>query len=804
MAAYLDLSAAPPVTAADAAALRAGDPTLLKVGQVATLTGAGGSFRKMYGWDPTDVTADDGDLVLKPNSIGGGSPGRWKVLATSAAIASTLLLRDGTGGLGAVDTSARVIHVNKTTGPNAPVPSDIAGISVMRGDVASVNRDFAGWFWEESSSRWIAAFDTLGNDTGLGTPLAISAGRLDLLNASRVSQMSIEATTTASITAAGTVTAFFIGQDDDPSGVGATLTVRAQAGYGGGGGFAGGVLLLAGGAGGIPGTNLNGNVDVELGEQAGGTTAQFRLLDDGAAFFAGRRIGTATYLQALAGDLNFTATAAIQAIATTSMVFRGTSGFFDADTVSWRSNALTARMVQSFSSSAFSQTWDGTNVASVLLNWGQDNAGAGGTFTIRGQQGFAGFAGGDLILAAGLGGTPGTNVNGNVRVKLGTPVSNATGVFYLEREDGTLVMSTYEIAAGIVGMYFGSAGGSSQGIIRGATLGLESSTGLVAVQPATDLYIGHASNRDIFHREGSTTVLTEHLDADSATWLRFGGAGTSFTSVAIDFADTTGATGASMSVKGQNSTHATGAGGPVSIAGGTGLTGGNAFVSGGNGSGTNASGGHVEIVGGNKTGTGKNGNIALHASPSSWQNGERINFLRDATTEPSGNPTAGLFAWSAGGLGTLTTTQLRTRGADGLIDGLNYFSNRTAAPTGIRHFRVEDGRAVAVVTANQTIGVIPSSFFSSGAWHATVFVVVHGFDTNEGYTRRLVMFSVDRRAGTTTLSAVEVLGTGVDSAGQNPTITAALSGADILVRVTQAKAENTHWSIWADVYFNEH
>lgn len=157
----------------------------------------------------------------------------------------------------------------------------------------------------------------------------------------------------------------------------------------------------------------------------------------------------------------------------------------------------------------------------VTISQSQSLSGAGRTLTIAGQQGQAGQVGGDLILKAGRGGTPGTNVNGNVRVKLGTPVSNATGVFYLEREDGTLIMSTYEIAAGIVGMYFGSAGGSSQGIIRGASVGLESSSSLVSLQPATDLYIGHASNRDIFHRESATLVLTEHLDADGQTRFRF-------------------------------------------------------------------------------------------------------------------------------------------------------------------------------------------------------------------------------------------------------------------------------------------
>lgn len=184
----------------------------------------------------------------------------------------------------------------------------------------------------------------------------------------------------------------------------------------------------------------------------------------------------------------------------------------------------------------------------VTINQTQSISGAGRALTVRGQQGVAGQVGGALILAGGLGGTSGTNAAGAVRIKLGPPVSGATAPFYLEREDGTPVMTTYEIAAGIVGHYFGSAGGSHQGIVRGATLGLESSTGLVAIQPATDLYIGHASNRDIFHRESGTTVLTEHLDADGETRLRFASGPTA---IKIDHSQHASGAGAPMTVRAQ-------------------------------------------------------------------------------------------------------------------------------------------------------------------------------------------------------------------------------------------------------------
>jgi hypothetical protein len=157
----------------------------------------------------------------------------------------------------------------------------------------------------------------------------------------------------------------------------------------------------------------------------------------------------------------------------------------------------------------------------VTIGQTQSLSGAGRTLTIRGQQGVAGTLGGDLILAGGLGGTPGTNLAGNVTIRLGTPVANATAKLLIEREDGTDIASLSEISASTTALYFGTPGGSFTGIVRGAALGLESSVLHVSIQPATDMYMGHGSNRDVFHRESGAIVLTEHLDADGATYFRF-------------------------------------------------------------------------------------------------------------------------------------------------------------------------------------------------------------------------------------------------------------------------------------------
>jgi len=207
--------------------------------------------------------------------------------------------------------------------------------------------------------------------------------------------------------------------------------------------------------------------------------------------------------------------------------------------------------------SVMTWTLDSTGTSSFLygadttISWtqAQSAVGPGRTLTMRAQRGAPGQVGADLVLGVGLGGTAGVNAAGWARIKLGTPVSGATSPFVLEREDGTPIITTYEIATGIVGFYFGSAGGSHQGIIRGASLGLESSSSLVALQPATDLYIGHGSSRDIFHREVGTVVLTEHLDADGQTRFRFADGPTSI--VFDQVARATAGAGADWTVQAQ-------------------------------------------------------------------------------------------------------------------------------------------------------------------------------------------------------------------------------------------------------------
>ncbi len=107
----------------------------------------------------------------------------------------------------------------------------------------------------------------------------------------------------------------------------------------------------------------------------------------------------------------------------------------------------------------------------------------------------------------------------------------------------------------------------------------------------------------------------------------------------------------------------TGTAGAYQVTGGQGtLRGGNVTFSAA-GAGTIAQAGHVLVTGGTATGAATNrmGNVAIHANPASWQNGEKILFLGNATTVPIGNPVSGVFIWSDGSAkgrgdsGTVTT-----------------------------------------------------------------------------------------------------------------------------------------------------
>lgn len=168
----------------------------------------------------------------------------------------------------------------------------------------------------------------------------------------------------------------------------------------------------------------------------------------------------------------------------------------------------------------------GADIASISDTWTQDGSAAGGVRTLRGQRGFAGFVGGDLVIGPGDGGTTGTNLPGNLRLKLGTPVSNVTGKVIFEQEDGTNIMQMYRYAASSVLIRTaldsenlvlgGSSGpsGNSFSLIPNSYLTIGVNGGYLLVSSTTVYYeaaankIFGAANVEESERRKTTTLTT--------------------------------------------------------------------------------------------------------------------------------------------------------------------------------------------------------------------------------------------------------------------------------------------------------
>ncbi len=451
------------------------------------------------------------------------------------------------------------------------------------------------------------------------------------------------------------ILSFSIGQAQHPSASGATMSIRAQRGFGGGGGFNGGSLTLGGGDPGVGGVNLAGHTVIQLGQENAASSASLKLVrgaTDVLNIYYAVAGGYTRIDGPSAGGLYLQSTVGIAWLRgqTTVGLESATGGGISilANTISVAAPTETIL----------------SSMASYTLTHAQDTSGPGGAFTIRAQRGFAGFAGGDFIWGPGNGGTLGSNLPGNARLILGTPVGGATAIFRGEREDGTQVWNLSETASGTVTLYFGAATGTANGVVRGNSLNLESNVAHVAITSPQDVYIGHGTGRDLFFRESGVLAATFQLRAAGLTSFTFAN---TVTGALFAISSTTGATGANIEMQAQSSTHAAGTGGLSSVTGGGGTTrGGHALLAGGGGT-TNGGGGLAVVRGGAKAGTGLDGNVALHSLPGvvpTW--GERVTVWGVATSEPTANPTTGyMLLWNTNGW-------LRARSNNGILQDVSW------------------------------------------------------------------------------------------------------------------------------------
>lgn len=186
--------------------------------------------------------------------------------------------------------------------------------------------------------------------------------------------------------------------------------------------------------------------------------------------------------------------------------------------------------------------------AAGVVAIGQDQAasGAGATWSLRAQQGFAGSVGGALTIGGGAGGTPGSNLGGDTNIELGTAVSSTCAKLNLQ-------------AAGVT---FGRLGGSSPFIIEavGTSMTISSagifnisSAGYTDIEAGGDIYLSTATGggTPTFHYRGvgSAEIRTDVLSSSGAntlTWVQ------GVTAVTHTFAaKTSDAAAAALRIEGQ-------------------------------------------------------------------------------------------------------------------------------------------------------------------------------------------------------------------------------------------------------------
>lgn len=244
---------------------------------------------------------------------------------------------------------------------------------------------------------------------------------------------------------------------------------------------------------------------------------------------------------------------------------------FDAGTIDVRSAAGVTGLTVNVAPTGAQSISIVETVTSFALSWVQRTAGAGGALSITGQQGFAGSIGGKVTIAAGAGGTPGTNLGGGVDIDLQRNVGGTGSLLQLVAGSDGVIGDL--CGAGYFRIRNGP--GANNGISMLATgsgimgiAGTIVSAECIAAGGANTQWVtaggmnhyraGVLARSDVIHNAGACTY-THALGV---------------TSVTHDFADnvTNSATGASRTVKAQNATGTTTTGGALKLASGSGTS----------------------------------------------------------------------------------------------------------------------------------------------------------------------------------------------------------------------------------------
>lgn len=557
------------------------------------------------------------------------------------------------------------------------------------------------------------------------------------------------------------VTSVSQGWTQATSGTGGAWSIEGQQGFAG---SIGGNLKLAVGKGGTPGTNAAGDLIFENGQtvasasgftrwQANGSdyitlqqtsTGPTFTTPDGTALTM-KASGAGTTLNANTGNLNLFGNNLATLYAAALLI--------GGSTITYEDVGLHTRLVWN-NVAAWVSTFD-ASVTSVTESWTQTASGPGGTWSITGQQGAFGSIGGTVQITAGKGGNPGTNLAGGVKVDLGKPVAGSSSEFGLYTESNKIGFSKMSSSSLVIGNDGYTSGGLILEAVAG-TLNLESIVGDVSIFSGGSIKFNPGSQQYVWLSD-SGNFRTDTI-AGSALYAH----DTVITGITWNQNDLTSTgTGGAFSIVAQNATAVTSTGGKVNLTAGTGtLKGGNLELFAGT-TGSSGTGGDVIIGGGTFSLGGEAGNIALHKlTAPSFGNGGRITYISNFHTEPTANPSLGLFVWSRVG-------QLTTRDQKGSVEEVSARWVNTSNATGTITLVRADGYVWSTASVQTVLQISSVDLPSQSNWvcHAVAEYLISDTTGSQHYAKEYKDITFTKTSGTIAVQTANTIGSFYDGTG---------------------------------------
>lgn len=192
-------------------------------------------------------------------------------------------------------------------------------------------------------------------------------------------------------------------------------------------------------------------------------------------------------------------------------------------------------------------------------------------------------------------------------------------------------------------------------------------------------------------------------------------------------------------------------------------------------------------------------NVSIGGAASDYGDGLGVAYLRNATVEPSFDPSDGGFVWATG------EGQLRARGASGILDEIGHKGDRDG-PTKARLRR--EKRAFLDSTGANVITLVPASDLPSATWSGRITVEVHAYTASGGVYGACRKATVVNDGGSITVITPDVdqiVGVTDDTtSGVFGVVFISTSSGDLELTVDVGDVDDAELTAWADVRLREH